>query len=164
MRISLSCAGFGAFLMILSRFAFADMDVPVEKATAYAPGHCQYDKYGGGKQTATGDDPTQHTVQIAKSSGTFASAAVPQAGGNAGIFKCEFTDEQNYPGITFHADDHYDNGSVTGISADGKAQYDAAWDCVPEVKTASKPASVLMVKGTCGGVRGGAGDTIKRGT
>ncbi len=152
----------GVSLFLLTPLASADMDVPMSQVTAYSGGHCKYDKWGGGWQTANGDNPREHTVQKAKDGSTFASAAVPQRKGTAGLYKCTFTDQKNYPGVTFHADDHYDDGSQSGISADGKAQYDASWDCIPEVKKGGRPATVVTVQGSCGGVRGGAGDKMQR--
>lgn len=136
------------------------MDVPVNQVTGYSGGHCQYDKHGGGNSTAMGHNPRQHTWQHPGEG--FASAAVPQHGGNAGIFRCKFQDKQNYPGITFWADDHYDDGSKSGINSNGMSKYDASWDCVPGVKSGSKPGTTLWVQGTCGGQRGGAGDGYTR--
>jgi hypothetical protein len=135
--------------------AFADMDVPVNKVTAYSGGHCKYDKLGGGDQTASGDKVREHTVE--KPGGGFAAAAVPQQGkGSASIFKCFFRDDKNYPGIRFKASDHYDVGS------NGMEKYDASHDCLPGLNNMSKPATTIVVEGSCGGVRGGAGDAIPR--
>jgi hypothetical protein len=135
--------------------ALADMDVPIDQVTAYA-GDCQYDKQGGGTKAANGDAVKDHTVENPQ--GGYAIAAVPQSGGNADIFNCEFTDEQNFPGVKFKASDHYGTGS------DGKLKYDASHDCTPNLNSQSKPATTIKVQGNCGGKRGGAGDQVPRST
>jgi hypothetical protein len=134
--------------------AFADMDIPVKKVTAYS-GNCAHDHYGGGTTASNGEKVALHTVE--NPGGGYAIAAVPQARSQtAGIFKCFFRDQQNYPGILFKAADHYGKGS------NGLEKYDASHQCRRDLTSMSKPATMIVVQGSCGGVRGGAGDTITR--
>jgi hypothetical protein len=161
-----------AALILASAPAFADMDIPVRRVTAYS-GHCAYDHYGGGKTASDGEIVTNHTVETARfalreatlagsplatyNHANYAIAAVPQARSQtAGIYRCFFRDDQNYKGITFKAADHYGSGS------NGLEKYDAAHTCQPGLNGMSKPATVITVEGSCGGVRGGTGDEIQR--
>lgn len=164
----MKAAFFPLLATLLSTSALADMDIPVNKVTAYA-GACFADHLGGGTTAANGESVIVHTVERAHAGtaigrravkGTvpmlgshfdhqnYAIAAVPQARANvSGIFGCYFKDNQNYRGITFKAGDHY------GIGSNGLEKYDAAHSCMSGVYNMSKPATTIVVEGSCGGVR-----------
>ena len=159
---------------LCSLTALADMDIPVGKVTAYSGG-CPGDPSGGGGKASNGDSVLVHNVERARA-GTattsapsaapvnstfdhrnYAIAAVPQARSNvAGIFGCYFRDDYNYKGITFKAGDHY------GASSNGLEKYDAAHACVSGLNSMTKPATVIVVEGSCGGTRVGDREPIAR--
>jgi hypothetical protein len=165
----------GLIACFSSLSAFADMDIPVNKVTAYS-GNCAGDHFGGGTTASNGDNVTIHNVELARRGramdarsrlqsrananfdhANFAIAAVPQARSNmAGIFNCFFKDNSNYRGITFKAGDHY------GRASNGLERYDAAHACVKGLNNMTKPATSIVVEGSCGGIRGGAGDGFTR--
>lgn len=145
-------------LLLAPTTARADMDIPVDKATAYS-GNCQHDKHGGGKLDAKGQPLEGHTVEQQRDG--YAVAAVPQQGSEAAsIFGCEFTDEKNFPGVTFRATDRYKGGNGGGGTggSDGLNRYDAHHECRSDINNLTKPASEIKVKGNCGGQRGGPSD------
>jgi hypothetical protein len=156
-----------SILAITSIPAMADMDIPVEKVTAYS-GACKGDHLGGGAQASNQDSVVVHNVENARKGAAsdrsaggrnYAIAAVPQAGSKvATIFNCFFKDESNYPGVTFRAGDHY------AKSSNGKARYDASHACQPfrVLNAMTKPATKIVIEGECGGVRGGKGDAFTR--
>ncbi|MGZ3650607.1 MAG: hypothetical protein ACXWR1_06015 [Bdellovibrionota bacterium] len=157
-------------LMAFSLPALADMDIPVGKVTAYS-GQCKYDGNGGGRTASNGEVVRAHTVELAQAKArqtasfdpaafdhrTYAIAAVPQRySKTAGIYGCFFHDPQNFQNVTFKAVDHYGKGS------NGLEKYDASHECMPGLNGMSRPATTIIVEGSCGGVRGGAGDEIPR--